>query len=111
MIFGTTFFIVAGIIIAIWILLEAKRLQHKIIAIFLIGLVLFGYISFTTSLKDEKIDFKTIPGIIHAVKIYSYWMGNLFKNARAVTAYAAKQNWTDTTPPQNSSENSIWDKL
>ena len=38
---GVMFFVVAVAVIAIWILIEAKRMKHKIFAIFLIALILF----------------------------------------------------------------------
>ena len=43
---GVTVFVVAILIIAIWVVVEMKRMRHKILAIFLIGLVLFSYLSF-----------------------------------------------------------------
>lgn len=116
---STTFFIVAAIIVVIWVVIEAKRLKHKLLAMFLIGLVLFTYITFAVSFKDKDVDLKTVPGIIDAGKLYTSWLGTLFNNAKSVTAYAAKQNWTevnetiikDTGNSKNSSESSIWDKL
>lgn len=116
---STTFFIVAAIVVVIWVVLEAKRLKHKLLAIFLIGLVLFTYITFTASLKGKDVDLKTVPGIINAGKLYTSWLGTLFHNAKAVTAYASKQNWTEVNESiieennqtQNSTETSIWDKL
>ena len=43
---GITLFIVAVLVIGIYLLVEVKRLRHKMFAIFLIVLILFTYISF-----------------------------------------------------------------
>lgn len=90
---GSTFFIVAAIIIVIWVFIEIKRFKHKIFAMLLIGLILFTYISFTVSLKGEDVDLKTIPGAIKAGKLYWSWLGTVFTNTKSITAYAAKQDW------------------
>jgi len=111
---STTFFIVAIVIVAIWLLIEAKRLKHKLWAFFLIGLILFTYISFTVSLKNHEIDLTSVGGVIDAGKLYMAWLGGMFNNAKAVTAYASKQNWSEvdesaintTTELEN-----IWSKL
>lgn len=118
---GTTFFILAAIIIIIWVFIAIKRFKHKIFAIFLIGLILFTYISFTVSLKGKDVDLKTIPGIIKAGKFYWSWLGTLFTNTKTITAYAAKQDWktynesviNKTTKLEETLKeaNKIWDKL
>lgn len=121
MAFTTAFFIVAIAIILIWIVIETKRLKHKIVAILLIGLLIFGYITLTTSFKDKEIDIKTIPGIIKAGKIYWSWLGTLFTNTKSITAYASQQDWKKIdeekieTPTKLEEKiedvNEIWDKL
>jgi len=70
MVVGVTFFIIAVLIIAIWVIIEIQRLKHKIFAIVLILLILFSYISATIIFRGQNIDFKTIPGVIEASKIY-----------------------------------------
>jgi hypothetical protein len=90
-----TFFIVAIAIVAIWVLIEIKRLKHKLFAFFLIGLILFTYISFTVSLKNENVDLKTIPGLVKAGKLYAAWLGTAFQNIKSITAYAINQDWKD----------------
>ena len=92
---STTFFIVAIVIVAIWLLIEVKRLKHKLWAFFLIGLILFTYISFTVSLKNQDVDLTSIGGVIDAGKLYVAWLGGMFNNAKAVTAYATKQDWNE----------------
>ncbi len=97
--FGITLFIVAILIIAIWVIIEVKRLRHKIFAIFLIALILFTYISFTITLKGEDIDMTTIPGVMAASKLYMSWLLASFNNLKSITAQAISLDWT----PKNQS--------
>jgi len=101
---GVSLFIIAILIATVWIFIEVKRLKHKLFAIFLIGLILFSYISFTIVLKKESVDLKTISGLMDASKIYFSWLGSLFGNFKSITSYAVKQDWasneTTTKPPE-----------
>ena len=97
--FGITLFIVAVLIIAIWVIIEVKRLRHKIFAIFLIALILFTYISFTVTLKGHDIDMTTIPGVMAASKLYMFWLVSSFNNLKSITTQAIGLDWT----PQNQS--------
>lgn len=93
MVIGVTLFIVAILVIGIWIIIEIKRLRHKLFAIFLIALVLFAYISFTYALKGQDVDFKTVPGLVKGTKIYFSWLGSVFGNLKSISTYAVKQDW------------------
>lgn len=93
MVVGVTLFIMAVLIISIWVIIEIKRLRHKLFAIFLIALILFAYISFTFTLKDQDIDFKTISGLMKATKIYFSWLGSIFGNLKSMTTHAIQMNW------------------
>jgi cell shape-determining protein MreC len=112
-----TFFIVAFLVIAVWLVIEFKRLKHKLLAFFLIGLILFTYISFTASLKGHDTDFTSVSGIIEAGKLYLSWVAGVFGNFKSITAYAFKQDWktTDTNitilEEKEKSKESIWEKL
>ena len=114
MVIGFTLFIVIILIVGIWLIIEAKRMKHKVFAIFLIILILFTYISFSAVIKDEGIQLNSVSGIMSAGKLYLSWLVGAFKNVKSVTSYAAKQNWTDTNKTTNVSVNSnesVWDKL
>lgn len=91
--FGITFFVIMISIIAIWILIEIKRLKHKVFAVFLILLILFTYISFSVVLKNQDINVKTVPGAIEAGKLYFSWMGSMLGNLKSITMYAIKKDW------------------
>jgi hypothetical protein len=90
---GSTIFILAVLIIAIWIIVEIKRLKHKIFAIFLILLILFSYFSFIIAIKGEDIDFKTVSGVTEAGKLYFSWLGSMLKNLKSISTYAFKKDW------------------
>ncbi|NCN86270.1 hypothetical protein GW932_00385 [archaeon] len=114
MVIGATFFVVAALIVFIWVFIEVKRLKHKLFAIFLIGLILFTYISFTVSLKGKDVDFKTVDGIIKAGKLYMSWLGSVFTNIKSITAYASKQDWkeyNESVVNDTSKVEEIWAKL
>jgi len=90
---GTAFLITAVAVIAIWILIEIKRLKHKIFAVFLVILILSLYVTANHSLKGQDIDFKTIPGIIKAGKIYFALIVSIYNNLKTITTNAIKMNW------------------
>jgi len=94
MVVGTAFFVVAVLVVAVWVLIEVKRMKHKFFAFFLIALILFSYFSFTIVLKDSKADLKTIPGILDGGKLYLSWLGSLFGNAKSITSHAVALDWT-----------------
>ncbi len=90
---GITVLVLAVLIIAIWIVIEMKRLKHKLFAIFLIGLILFGYFSFTFSLRGQDLDLKSVSGVMEASKIYLSWLGSSFGNMKTITSNAIKMDW------------------
>ena len=98
---GVMFFVVAVAVIAVWIIIEAKRLKHKVLAIVIIALILFTYISFSVVLKGTNTDFKTVNGLVTAGKLYTIWLGNVFKNLKSVTAYASQQDWRGINKTSN----------
>ncbi|MFH1151604.1 MAG: hypothetical protein ABIJ14_01785 [Nanoarchaeota archaeon] len=90
---GVALFVVAILVIVIWVTIELKRLKHKVVAILLIALILFSYISATIIFRGQNIDFKTTPGVIKASKLYFYWLGSLFGNLKSITTNAIKMDW------------------
>ena len=94
MVVGITLFVVAVLIVAIYVLIELKRLRHKLFAIFLIGLILFTYISFAVVLRGQDIDFKTISGLTEGSKLYFSWLGSIFGNMKSMTTHAIQMDWS-----------------
>ena len=90
---GATIFIIVILIIAVWLIFEAKRARHKIFAIFLIALIIFTYFSFTLAIKGKNIDFGSASGWIEAGGLYLNWIGHIFGNVKSITANAVRMNW------------------
>ena len=90
---GVTLFVVAALIIFIWIVVELKRVRHKVFALFLIGLVLFLYFSSSFVFQNKEINFKSLPGITEASKLYFSWLGSAFSNLKTITVNAIKMDW------------------
>ena len=99
------------VVIAVWVLLETKRFKHKMVAIFLIAVILFTYFSFSIALRGKNLDLSTIDGISQAGGVYFSWLGSIFINVKTITANAVKMNWgvvnenatLNETPPTNNS--------
>ncbi len=126
---GITLIAVILLVVVVWILIEVKRMRHKIFAIFLIFMILFTYFSFSASIAGKNVDFSTPDGWMQAGGLYVSWLGATFSRIVSVTTYAIGLNWsaynstnqTTTPPPQNitnqtnTSTNStiqdIWNKL
>jgi len=94
MVVGLALIIVSLVVIAIWVVIEVKRVQHKVWAIFLIAIVLFGYISFTMTLKSQDIDYKSASGLMQATKIYFSWLGHIIFNLKDLTGDAIDKDWS-----------------
>lgn len=94
MVIGIAFMVVAVLIIGIWILIELKRLRHKMFALFLIGLILFLYITMSFTFKDQNINFESTDGIIKAGKIYFAWIGSAFQNVKTISGNALNMDWS-----------------
>ncbi len=93
MIGGVALFIVAALIITIWVLIEVKRMRHKLFAVFLISLILFGYISAGLVFESREVDYKTVPGLIDAGKIYLSWLVSVAGNFKVITSGVINMDW------------------
>lgn len=85
--------VVVVLVAAIWLFIEFKRFRHKMLAVFLILLILFTYISFSAVIKNKNIDLKTFEGIKEAGHLYVLWLGNAFQNVKVVTSNVIDMNW------------------
>lgn len=93
MVIGTTLIIVSILVAAVWIFIEFKRFKHKLLAIFLIMLIIFTYMSFMVTLKGKDIDFKSVNGIREAGQLYFSWLGSIFGNLKSITGHAINLDW------------------
>ena len=112
---GITFIIIAVLVVAIWLIIEAKRLKHKVFAIVLIMLIIFTYISFAVVIKNNEIDLKTTSGWVSAGKLYFSWLGGIFTNVKSITAYAFKQDWKKVNESileeKKDKKDNLWNRL
>ena len=90
---GITLFVVAGLIALVWLVIEVKRVRHKIFAVFLIVLILFTYLSFTLVLRNYEIDYNSPSGLMEAGRLYFSWLGSIFGNFKSMTTHAIKMDW------------------
>lgn len=93
MVIGFTLFVISILIVGIWVLIEVKRMKHKIFAILLIALILFSYVSSAYVFRGHDIQWNTIPGVFEGGKLYFSWLGSVFSNIKSVTLYTINMNW------------------
>ena len=109
MVISTTLFIISVLVVAIWVLIEIRRLRHKLLGIFLIALILFSYISASIIFKEQDIDFKTIPGVMIATKLYFSWLGSVFGNLKTITSKTIEMDWGSNKTVEKIDTKSIFD--
>ena len=90
---GVAVMVIGIVIVAIWIVIELKRMRHKVFAIFLIALIIFSYISITYVLKGKDVDLKTTSGLIKGIKIYAGWLASAFGNIKTITSNVINMDW------------------
>lgn len=95
MITGSMIFSGILLVIGLLIVIAITRFKHKLLAIFLIMLVLFGYFSFNFALGGHDVDLTTAKGLGNAFGIYFSWLGSIFGNAGAITSKAVENNSDD----------------
>jgi predicted Kef-type K+ transport protein len=81
------------IIVAIWVFLELKRFRHRLLAVFLIALILFTYFSFTYVFANKPLNLSSMDGIKQAGVVYYSWLSSVFTNLVSITTNAIKLNW------------------
>jgi len=91
---GTALLIVSGLIALIWILIEVKRIRHKIFAIFLVFAIIFLYWGAIVVFQGQNIDFTSFSGAAEASKVYFSWLLSVFSNIKSVTASVIQLDWS-----------------
>lgn len=85
-------------LIGLWLLIETKRMRHKIFAITAILLLAFGYFSISYVFSDKDIDVNDVSDLMSVSKIYLSWFfswsGYAVKNADNITKDALSMNWS-----------------
>ncbi|MCK5149524.1 hypothetical protein KAJ87_01200 [Candidatus Pacearchaeota archaeon] len=90
---GVAILLVASLVIAIWVIVELKRMKHKIFAILLIAMILFLYVTSGYVFEGKEVNFRTIDGLKEASSLYFVWFGSFFNNLKSITVNAIKMNW------------------
>lgn len=108
---GGVLFTILVIIIAVWLVIEIVKMRHKIIAVLLIGLVLFTYFSFTGVIDNNDIELKSVSDFVEAGKLYVNWLGTLFNNIKTVTSYAISLDWMGNNSFNKTRLNSSFNSL
>ncbi|MBT4257575.1 hypothetical protein HOD88_00120 [archaeon] len=93
MVNGVVFLVISALVIVIWVLIEFKRLEHKLFAYFLIGMILVVAASFSVVTSNYDIDYGSASGLMTAGKVYFSWIGSVFGNAKTMTSHAIKLDW------------------
>lgn len=93
---GIVLIVVSILILGIWVMVELRKFKHQLWAFVLIGLILFAYISFTLTTRNQDLDYTSFSGITKAVKIYFSWIGTLFVNFKSLTGHAIGLDWTSS---------------
>ena len=98
---GFALIVIFVIILAIWLIIEFKRMRHKIFAIFLIVMILFFYVSAAWVFRGQNVDYKSVSGLTKAGKVYFHWLGSSFGNVKTITANAIKMDWKSPSNVKN----------
>jgi hypothetical protein len=94
MAWGVIVFIIAGLVIAIWMLFELKHMKHKLFALFLIALILFGFFSFNAVFKGKELPINNLSDLGKIAKVYFSWLSSAFNNVKIITTQAIKMDWS-----------------
>ena len=87
------FFVMIILIFAVWLIFKLKGFQHKFLTIFLIGLILFSFVSFSLVFQGQDASIKNVSDIDKVTKLYFSWLGSIFNNMKMLTTQAIKMDW------------------
>ncbi|MEK6830467.1 MAG: hypothetical protein AABX77_00365 [Nanoarchaeota archaeon] len=85
--------VIAIIIILILIIVKLSAFKHKFFMILLILLSLFLLSSIFIVSKENRLDFSTTEGFFNAIKVYTGWLANGFKNLKDLTGRVINMDW------------------
>jgi|TARA_Y100000310_G_C20662955_1_gene805794 Mg/Co/Ni transporter MgtE len=105
--FGTGIFsglalaIISLIIIITWVLIEVKRVKHKLFAIFLVVAIIFLYWGAIVVFQGEEVDLKSYSGVMEAGNLYFSWMVSIFGNFKIITGNIIHMDWSGENKTRN----------
>lgn len=87
-------FIIIGVVVAlIWIFSKWNGLKSKLLAVFIITLVLLALFSFIVVFKDRNISIKNLSDLKGAAQLYFAWLVNAFSNVKTITTQTINMDW------------------
>jgi len=92
MITGSIVFFVVIIAIALWTIITITKFKHKLLVVFLIVLILFGYFSVKTAFDGQNVDLTDFKGVVATSGIYFSWIGSTFSNTHEITSLSIDNN-------------------
>lgn len=81
------------LVAAFLLLLKARHIKHRFFALILVLILIFIYLTSSSLLSNQNLNFKTFEGWMKAGKIYFSWLGHAFGNAKEITGQAVKMDW------------------
>ncbi len=90
---STILILVLALIVMIWLNHQFKNFSHKVVAIFLVLLLVFTYFGFSSAIKGKDIDLKSTEGWKTGGKLYGLWLANAFKNVKTATGNLINMDW------------------
>lgn len=85
--------IVASLVLAVWGISKWNGVKSKILAIFIISIILFSIFSFNMVFKGREISIQSVSDLKNIGQIYFSWLVSVFNNVKAITTQAVKMNW------------------
>lgn len=83
------FLIALGLVL----LFQLNHMKHKVIAMVIIVLVLFFYVSFTSVVSTNNIEMDSAGDFFSAIRVYFSWLGHSFSNMKTLSGNAVRMNW------------------
>lgn len=87
------FFVIAILIVTMWVMFKFRGFQQKFLTVFLIVLILFSFFSFYLAFNGKNITIKSVSDVEKLGKLYFSWLGNVFNNIKILTTQAIKMRW------------------
>jgi hypothetical protein len=85
--------LVVVLVVFTLLLFETKKLKHKVLLIFILGLILFGYFSFIMVFKDNPISIKNFSDLDKVINLYLSWLSHVFNNLKIISGQITKIDW------------------
>lgn len=85
--------LIAALLIVGLILAKARHLKHKFLAVLVVLLILFFYLTIPKVIAGKDINIKTFDGIMMTAKLYFAWLVHSFGNIRTLTGQAIEMDW------------------